>query len=367
MPSGKLRGSPRGERAIGSEAERDAENAGGAGEDHALGEQLADHGRAAGSKSGADGEFAAAGEGAGEQQAGDVGAADEEQDGDGGGEDPQLRAQIGDDDVAEGRDDHGARRVRVRRGGILGAVLPIEDGELSIGLGQRGAAGETRGEAEVADAHANARRGHERQLEVARGPYLSFADEGELHGGGQDANDGAGRAVERDDGPDNVGIAAEAGAPERVREEDDGMAFGAAFLSGEGAAQRGADAEHGEEIRRDAGDGYLHRLANTGEVEVVAGPRGGFEGAGVVAEQLVAEQGEWALVGVRIENADELLRLAVGKGTQQQRAGDGEDGGVGSDGEGEGEDGDEGEAGVAAEHAQAEAEVAEERLHAGII
>ena len=145
------------------------------------------------------------------------------------------------------------------------------------------------------------------------------------------------------------------------------MAFGAAFLGGEGAAEFRTDAEHGEEIRRDAGDGNLYRLSDAGEVEVVTGPRGGFKGAGVVAEQLVAEKGEWALVGVRIANADELLRLAVGKGTQQQRAGDGEDGGVGSDGEGEGEDGDEGEAGVAAEHAQAEAEVAEERLHAGII
>ena len=245
--------------------------------------------------------------------------------------------------------------------------MPIEDGELRVGLGQRGAGGETRGESEIANAHANARRGHEGQLEVARGPDLGFADEGELHGGRQNADDGAGRAVERDDGSDDVGIAAEAGAPERVTENDDGMAFGAAFLGGEGAAELRADAEHGEEIRRDAGDGNLHGLADAGEVEVVTGPGGGFEGAGVVAQQLVAEQGERALVGIRIADADELLRLAVGEGTQQQRAGDGEDGGVGSDSEGEGEDGDEGEAGVAAEHAQAEAEVAEERGHRGII
>ncbi len=204
MPSGSCVRSPGGERAIGGKAERDAENAGGAGEDHALGEQLADHGRAAGSKSGTDGELAAAGEGAGEQQAGDVSAADQEQDGDGGREDPQLRAQIGDDDVAEGRDDHSARRARVRRGGILRAVLPIEDGELSIGLGQRCSGSQTCGKAQIANAHANARRGHQGQLEVARRPDLGFADEGELYGCGQNSDDGGGRAVERDDGPDDV-------------------------------------------------------------------------------------------------------------------------------------------------------------------
>jgi hypothetical protein len=55
--------------------------------------------------------------------------------------------------------------------------------------------------------------------------------------------------------------------------------------------------------------------------------------------------------------------LAVGEGAQQQRAGDGEDGGVGSDGERQGEHGDKGEGRIAAEHAQAETEIAEKGLH----
>ena len=82
----------------------------------------------------------------------------------------------------------------------------------------------------------------------------------------------------------------------------------------------------------------------------------------MIAEQFVTKEGERALVGVE-GDADELLRLAVGEGAQQERAGDGEDGGVGSDGECEGKDGNEGEAGIALEHAQAEAEVAEQGGH----
>jgi hypothetical protein len=74
----------------------------------------------------------------------------------------------------------------------------------------------------------------------------------------------------------------------------------------------------------------------------------------MIAEELVAKEGERALV-VAKGDADELLRLPVWEGAQQERAGDGEDGGVGSDGQGESEGSDEGEAWIAPEHTQAEA------------
>lgn len=62
------------------------------------------------------------------------------------------------------------------------------------------------------------------------------------------------------------------------------MAFRAAFVRGEGAAQRGANAEHREKIRRDARNRHLHRLARAGEIQVVVGPGGNLEGAGAVPQ-----------------------------------------------------------------------------------
>ena len=233
---------------------------------------MADDGGAAGPKSGADGEFTAASESAGDQQAGDVGAADEEQDGDGGGEDPELRAQVANDEVTERCGDQCHRGNGVGCGGIVAAVLLVEDREFGVSLGDGGPGREACGEAKIANTHAQALRGHESEFKVARREDLGLADEGEFHTGRQDADDGMRDAVEGDGCAEDVGVAAEARLPESVAENDYGMAFGTAFIGREGAAERGAHAEHREKIWGDAGHGKLNGFAGAGEVEVVVGP-----------------------------------------------------------------------------------------------
>lgn len=127
---------------------------------HALDEELAEESGAAGAQSGPDGEFAAPGQSAGEQQAGDVGAPDKQQHGHGGGENPQLGAQVPDDEIAQRQSHQFAGCVRVRRGGILRAVLAIEDTQLRIDGGQRSPGRQSRDVGEVACTHPQALRRH---------------------------------------------------------------------------------------------------------------------------------------------------------------------------------------------------------------
>jgi hypothetical protein len=97
-------------------------------------------------------------------------------------------------------------------------------------------------------------------------------------------------------------------------------------------AKRGVDAEQRKEVGRCAAHGHLHRFTAAGQVKVVIGPRGDVEGAGPVAQQLVAHQR--ARLPVRMQrDAYQLLRLCVWKRPQQQRAGHRKDRGVGADGE----------------------------------
>ncbi len=86
----------------------------------------------------------------------------------------------------------------------------------------------------------------------------------------KDADDGDGLAVEANRGADDVRPSAEFGAPEGVAEDDDVRPIGLVFAVDEIAAERGLDAECGEEIRSDArGQGEL-RFAARVEDEAVA-------------------------------------------------------------------------------------------------
>ena len=178
------------------------------------------------------------------------------------------------------------------------------------------------------------------------------------------ADDRHGIAVEAHDAADGGGVAVEAALPGAVREDDHLLDGGLLVGAGEGAAERGREAEGLEEA------GGHHRAGELAGVAIevpVAGhaaadEHGGevLEGAAAVAE--VAEVGGGdggAAVAARraAGGPDEAAGVAVRERVQEDRVDDGEDRGVRADAERESQHRGDGEAGVGAELTDSVAEV----------
>ena len=93
------------------------------------------------------------------------------------------------------------------------------------------------------------------------------------------------------------------------------------------------------------------------------------EGAGLLAQlgevRIRPTRSRDALLWLRLEHIEQLLRMVVRQRLQQHGIDDAEDGSVRADAESEGEHGDGGEAGILAQHAQSEARVLHEGLDRG--
>src|ERR1700746_926280 len=83
-----------------------------------------------------------------------------------------------------------------------------------------------------------------------------------------DPNNFAGTAVQFHSFPHNSRVTGELPCPQPLTEDHSGILAKNVFAGNETAAQRGASAEHVEEIWRDAEALYLHRLASTREVHI---------------------------------------------------------------------------------------------------
>lgn len=305
---------------------------------------------------GADGELALLAGGARDHESGDIGAADEHQESNHAKEGEQhglgLAAQL----MAEAVDDGAGVGVGV---GVLLFEALRDAAHFSAGLFEGDAGLEAADHLEEVGAAAGALLG----VPGERREKLGFPA-GDLEAWGHDADNGVGRAVERDGLSDDGGIAAEAVAPETVAEDDDGGGAGVVFLFIEDPAEEGLDAEQGEHV-----SGALHaieadRLAIAGK-GVGPAAEGGHvaEGIGLGLPVRVVGGGRGvfgeAPGGGVLPDADELPRLGVGQGPEHDGVHDAEHSGGGADAEAEGEDGDERESGAFAEGPGGEQQIVE--------
>ncbi len=176
-----------------------------------------------------------------------------------------------------------------------------------------------------------------------------------------DADHDERRPVDHHRATDGVAAPAEALRPQRVADHDDVAARSAVLLGAERAAQRGGDAENGEETHGDGCRGDAFRFA----AGVVA-PRQSDARRAVRADVRVRPT-ELAhpreLRERRAVERDELLGMRIGERSNDDGVDDGEDGGVGADTERERADRNRRERRGAAQAAQRVAHVLQQIFH----
>ena len=351
-----------GEQGDGAPGKEEAEDRAGEREEQVLGKELTEKAEAGGAQGAADGDLFLPGDGAREEQVGDVGAGDQEDDADGAEQEEEGIAGVAEHVIAEGGDGGADLVIGVRvllfetggEGGEVGAGLLEGDAGLHAPDGVVGMV--------AAEAQAFAVHGE-------RGPHLRA--EGELEGGGHDAHDFVLTGVEFDGLPDGIGVAGVAGGPQAVTEDDDVVFTGLVFAGGPGAPDLGRDAEEVEEI---GGGGEGERMLGAafgGEVDVVGPIEEGhvLEGGvlGLPIEEVGAGEGVFAGRGFGFVEADELLRMAVGEGPEEDCVDDAEDGGIGADSDGQRDGGNESESPGVPQVAEAVLEVEQEGPHVSLI
>ena len=223
-----------------------AEDAADSRQEQALGEQLPDEADPLGAERRADRHLAHAADGPRQHQVGDVRARDEQQAADRAEEHEQRQPDAADEPVGERAEADPHLRVRLR---VLAARAPPAMALISArarssvtpGFETRDAAQEVR-LAEFAGTSRAGRRAAPRNPR-ARAPKRNAS--------GMIAGHEVQRAPISDRPADERPIAAEAALPEPVRQHDDAVLPGDRLLGPEVAADRRADAEQPEEVRRD--------------------------------------------------------------------------------------------------------------------
>ncbi len=188
--------------------------------------------------------------------------------------------------------------------------------------------------------------------------------------GGGHADHGHGVIADQDLASNDVGSAAELRLPEVIREHHDRTGAGRGIVFGfDDAAERGADAEHGEVGAGDDLCGDRPGIAAGCEVDLDFGAaEDAVEEAGLLLEiaadgvrhqVITADAAGDEVVAVPIHE-DQALGLADGERVQDHLVDQGVDGGGGADAEGEREQRRGGETGAAEERPRGETEIVEE-------
>jgi hypothetical protein len=295
---------------------------------------LPDEPPAARAERGAHGQLALARAGAHQQQVGDVGARDEQHEADRAEQDDEVGLGAAREGVGERLGEGRAPAVRV---GVECARALGHGAHLGVGLPDRDAgAHQAHDLQEVVAAVLRVLR-----VEGHRRPDLAGV-QGELELVGHDADDRARAVVDADGAADDVGVGAEALAPEAVLDEDDGVGAGPALLLAEGAAALGARGEHAEERGRDARAGDALGLLALVEAEVLLAVGGQLlEDAGLLAPvEVVGGRDRVAVVGLvhaALPDHHDPRRRLVRERPQQQRVDDREDGRVRAHAQGHGQ------------------------------
>ena len=184
----------------------------------------------------------------------------------------------------------------------------------------------------------------------------------------RDADDGEGRAIERQRLADDRRVASQAALPEAMADDHDRRRLLVVF-GREPAAERRLDAEQrevvaGDHLRRD-----LLRLGPAAPVQLREGERRHpGEHLVLVAEVLVVEMRERQVARVALvehEDRHQPVRLGHGHRLQQDDVDHAEDRGVRADAEREGERRDDGEGRALRQHAKAVAQVLEHKRASG--
>lgn len=141
--------------------------------------------------------------------------------------------------------------------------------------------------------------------------------------GRHDADDAIGLAAQAQVAADDVRIGVEAVAPERVAQHRDAVVADGSFVVAERAAERGADAERGEQRRRHLQRAQPFRRADAEQVEIdreeqrAVRQRGDAAAAvEVVRNRLHAAVGVLALLRVAVLDVDERGVVAIGEAAE---------------------------------------------------
>ena len=183
----------------------------------------------------------------------------------------------------------------------------------------------------------------------------------------EDTDDRVGLSVDTHCPPDNRTVAAKAVLPEPIRQDDDLVAAGCAFVLDEGTAERErmAVAEHAQESGcGPAGDhplgpfssGDVHRASAPG-IDVAEGRRP------PLPLHVVARRDRPPLATLLLPHHHQAIGLPVWQRREERAVNDAEDGGRGRDAERECEHGHGSKAGSSPKKADAEAGVAEKSRH----
>ena len=183
--------------------------------------------------------------------------------------------------------------------------------------------------------------------------------------GAHDSDDGERTFVEVDGAADEMGIGAEAAAPEFFADDRDGRGAGPAVLGNEGAAQERRHLQDVEEPGGNNGGVRDERFAAAGDGEIVLLISGQFGEHAVlrahVLEIHIRNAGEiHSFLRLGLEHNDELIGRGVRQWLEQNSVDDAEDGGVRADAESEGENRNRGEAEILAHHAERVTRVGDE-------
>ena len=334
-------------------------------DDHALGQELAQQASGPPAHCGADRELLLAPRVAGQHEVGDVDAGDEEDEDHGAPQQEQHRAHRCDLTRLQGDDARADAGVGAR---MVGGE-PGRDGvHLGLGLGQ-GDGGAGPGDHLPPAAVSN--------VALVLGDGLGEEDvavastvlEAELEGRREDPHDRVRLVVQHQRPADDGGVAVEAAPPELVR-HDDHAAARPVLVGHERAPAGGNGTERLEEPFRDLPP--VEHLGRVGAGEV---DRPRVEGGDVLeARRLLAPVeevrggdlgGPVAVLGVRLPQRDETLRLGKGRRLQQHRVDHREGGGGRADREGQGQDRGRGEPRVPPQDPQDVADVLQRVLEGG--
>jgi hypothetical protein len=281
-----------------------------------------------------------------ELQAGDVRARDQQDERDRGEQDQRRRLHAADDLVAEPHEPE-------RPAGVEAGIRGRQPRGNAIGLGPRLAerraifepAENPHGPRAARKAAAVERIGAERQ------PHVGGRRKGqEREAGRQHADDLHRAAVEGQRGADGIGGRCESTLPQAVADQRDRRSARTFFRSGQCPSQRGAHAEHVEEVARDHRELHLLRVCLSGHVSASERPRGetvvtAAVGPKIFEVRLRQRQLELALLRLASPEKHEAVGVREGKRVEYDAVDNREHRGGRADPERERDDGDQREAG----------------------
>ena len=185
-----------------------------------------------------------------------------------------------------------------------------------------------------------------------------------------DADHGVRQGIQDHGAAGDLGVGAEAAAPQCVAEQDGAGGAGPIVLRGEGAAKGGLHAQHGQKAGGDAGAFQPRGIAGLGEIGGEIPPcLDAFEGVGEALP--IAEIGgrrihaRVAARGIVFPDLDQAVGIRVGQRAQQDVIGQREGGGGGADAEGGHGDGGESEGGRPAQAARGPDQIAAQDVPVG--